>query len=181
MNTEEQATKGQRAARRSQTFPHRALCRLCNSGHLRFLRLPCSALAALIAVIPIACSSLSNRSGSPEPIVIGQFIDDYNANHILSASEWRHGTRSRYHIVKWNAREQYFIAQNDSLNPGDGRLWSRVDWMRLDGMAPWTWAYCMSAFKAPTADSAESTRVVNRSTPRTGCSGFPFTRMRSRP
>ena len=129
----------------------------------------------------IGCAPISPRTERPAALVIGDYVDDYNTNHTLTSKEWRHGSRARYHIVKWNDTAQYFIARNDSSNPGDAGLWSRVDWVRLDGMAPWTWAYCMSAFKAPTADSAESTRGANRSTPRTGCSGFPFTRMRSRP
>jgi hypothetical protein len=135
--------------------------------------------AFLILLIAAGCAS--TRSGRPEPLVIGSFVDDYDATHVLNATEWRHGSRARYHIVKWNAEGRYFIARNDPSNPSDGDLWSRVDWLKLDGMAPWTWAYCMSAFKAPTPDSAESTRGANRSTPRTGCNGFPFTRMRSRP
>jgi hypothetical protein len=112
-------------------------------------------------------------------MVIGSFVDDYTASHLVSATEWRHGTRARYHIVKWNVDGQYLIARNDSANPSDADLWTRIDWMRLDDMAPWTWGYCMSAYRAPSADSAESTRVANRATPRTGCNGFPFTRMRS--
>jgi hypothetical protein len=156
-----------------------------NYGHAGALdsgsRIDTMRVLLLLAFVLACRSAPQNRSSGARAEVLGFFIDDYNATHSLSPTEWRHGTRAKYHITKWNSRDQYFIARNDSLNPGDGGLWSRVDWMRLDGMAPWTWAFCMSAFKAPTADSAESTRVANRSTPRTGCNGFPFTRMRSRP
>lgn len=156
---------------------------LCAFSAFRVHGLTCvyRCLACLATTVLLGCASTTSRFDIPVPLVLGEFTDDYNAAHILTQREWRHGTKSRYSIVKWNAREQYFIARNDSLNPTDGRLWSRVDWFVLDGMAPWTWAYCMSAFKAPTADAAESTRVANRSTPRTGCNGFPFTRMRTRP
>jgi hypothetical protein len=133
------------------------------------------------AIAAMGCVSTTGRTNAPEAKLMGAFIDDYDTAHELSRIEWRHGSRSRYRIVKWNSRDHYFIARNDSSNPGDGGLWSRVDWVELDGMAPWSWAYCMSAFKAPSADSAESTRIANRSAPRSGCSGFPFTRMRSRP
>lgn len=136
--------------------------------------------AAPVIVIAAGCSLPSTRtSAPPDPLVLGAFTDDYNSTHAISANEWRHGSRARYHIVKWNVDGQYFIARNDTANPADGGLWSRVDWLRLDGMAPWTWGYCLSAYKAPTADSAEATRIANRAIPRTGCNGFPFTRMQS--
>ena len=136
--------------------------------------------AAAIIVVAAGCSLPFTRTpAAPDPLVLGAFTDDYNASHAVSATEWRHGSRARYRIVKWNTAGQYFIAQNDTANPGDGGLWSRVDWLRLEGMPPWTWGYCLTAYKAPTADSAEATRIANRSTPRTGCNGFPFTRMRS--
>ena len=134
-----------------------------------------------VLLMLLLAGCISAQRGRTDPIVIGTFVDDYNATHTVNQHEWRHGSRSRYRIVKWNVDRQYFIAQNDSANPGDPGLWSRVDWIELDGMRPWTWAYCMSAYKAPTADSAEATRVVNRATPRTGCNGFPFTRMKATP
>ena len=60
-------------------------------------------------------------------------------------------------------------------------LFTRIDWVRLD-MAPFTWAFCMTAYKATPADSAEATQPAKRDVPRTGCNGFPFSRMKpSRP
>jgi hypothetical protein len=35
----------------------------------------------------------------------------------------------------------------------------------------------LSAYQAPTADSAEATRIARPDTPRTGCNGYPFSRM----
>lgn len=70
------------------------------------------------------------------------------------------------------------IAQNDLDNPGDGGLWTRIDWLPLRGMSPWEWGFCLSAYKAVSAAAAESTRVARRETPRTGCNGHPFSRMR---
>jgi hypothetical protein len=144
-------------------------------------RAPVVVFFHLVAIALLGCASSLGRSRGPAPTLVGEFMDDYNTTHALSPTEWRHGSRSTYHIVKWNSKERYFIARNDSSNPADAGLWSRVDWLELDSMAPWSWALCMSAFKAPTAESAESTRLATRSSPRTGCNGFPFTRMRSRP
>lgn len=46
-------------------------------------------------------------------------------------------------------------------------------------MAPYTWGYCYSAYNAPSAAVAETVSVANRAIPRTGCNGYPFSRMRA--
>lgn len=115
------------------------------------------------------------QSGPPE-MIVGQFEDDYGGRHAVSPALWTHG-RARYHVVAWYPGEQYVIARNDSANPGDGGLYTRIDWMPL-AMPPYTWAFCLSAYNAPTADSAAATRLARRDTPRTGCNGHPFSRMK---
>src|SRR5690606_28371723 len=60
----------------------------------------------------------------------------------------------------------------------DGGLWTRIDWVELSDMDPWQWGFCIAAWDAPTADSAAAVAVARRDTPRTGCNGRPFTRMR---
>ena len=116
---------------------------------------------------------------SPPALTLGSFEDDYKSTHVITAEEWRHGRAARYRIVKWNVAEQYLIAQNDANNPSDPKLWTRIDWMPLPTeMAPYTWAFCMSAYKAASAEEAEKAAIARRQTPRTGCNGFPFTRMK---
>ena len=112
--------------------------------------------------------------------VLGEFEDDYGINYSISESEWRHGSTIRFEIQRWNADAQYLIARNHADNPGDAGLWTRIDWMELQGMPPYEWAFCMSAFKAATAGDAERTAIARRDTPRTGCNGHPFSRMRSK-
>lgn len=53
------------------------------------------------------------------------------------------------------------------------------DWARLDGMAPYEWAFCFSAYNAPTAAAAESVSIARPEAPKTGCNGYPYTRMRA--
>ena len=36
----------------------------------------------------------------------------------------------------------------------------------------------LTAYEAPTADSAEATRTARPETPRTGCNGYPYSRMK---
>ena len=72
----------------------------------------------------------------------------------------------------------FLIAQNDSLNQSDANLWTRIDWVKLDSMPPFEWAYCLSAYDAETREEAERTEIANKESPRTGCNGFPFSRMK---
>ena len=95
----------------------------------------------------------------------------------MSATEWVHHPANRYRVVKWSVEGRYLIARNDTGNSSDPGLWTRIDWLPLTGMPPYEWAFCFSAWRAPSAAAAESTTVARRDTPRTGCNGFPFSRM----
>jgi hypothetical protein len=115
--------------------------------------------------------------GTPPPMLLGEFEDDYGIGYSISGSEWLQKPGSRYHIVRWQTDGRYLIAQNDSGNPTDGGLWTRIDWMELTDMPPYDWAFCLSVYDAPSAVEAESTEIAHRETPRTGCNGHPFSRM----
>jgi len=115
---------------------------------------------------------------TPPAELLGDFGDDYGDEFSLTPTLFAHHPQSRYHIVRWNPAGRYLIAQNDSTNPSAQGRWTRIDWVLLPGMAPWTWGFCYSAYDAPTADSAEATHVVDRDTPKSGCNGHPFSRMK---
>lgn len=123
----------------------------------------------------ISCSSKENSI--PE-YIIGDFQDDYNIEYQLSEKLFIMKPSSRFHIIFWNKSEQYFIAKNDSLNSYDANLYSRIDWMKLDDMKPFEWAFCLSAYNAVSPDSAKSVQIADRSNPKTGCNGYPFSRMK---
>lgn len=119
------------------------------------------------------------RNAAPD-FMLGLFDDDYGGSFSISSTDFVQLPRGRFHIVEWNVPQQYFIAQNDSLNRADPNKWTRIDWMPLSGMEPYTWAFCFSAYKAASRADANTTLTARRDTPRTGCSGFPFTRMKRR-
>ena len=50
--------------------------------------------------------------------------------------------------------------------------------MALPGMPPYEWAFCLSAWDAPTQADAERADIARRDTPKTGCNGYRFSRMR---
>jgi hypothetical protein len=136
-----------------------------------------------VVVLAAALAACAGRApGTPAPVappdlVIGVFRDDYGSTYRLSDTLFEHLPRARYRIVEWQPSEQFFIAQNDSGNPGEPGRWTRVDWMPLPAMAPWEWGFCLTAWNAASADAARATPSADRSNPRSGCGGHPFTRM----
>ena len=139
----------------------------------------CAAIFA--ATTMVACAAASPPRVAlvpPPPFILGEFVDDYGSRYSISVEEWIHQPAIRYRIVKWNAGGQYAIAQNAPTNTRSADLWTRIDWMPLSGMPPFEWAFCLSAYEAPTAAAAEATDIARREQPKTGCNGFPFSRMR---
>lgn len=153
--------------------------------HARAARIAATAtLLVTAAVNATAQASAGNSSAqvasmqSPPAFMLGDFEDDYGARFTISAQEFFQRSRNHFHIVEWNVRDQYFIAHNDSLNTSDANKWTRIDWLPLTGMEPFGWAFCFSAYKAVTRAEAAATAVAKRDTPKTGCNGFPFSRMK---
>ena len=148
----------------------------------RFVR---QAITLLMTVSGVNGCGLASRGastrveGTPPAYVLGSFVDDYGGHHTISASEWKQGDDDRYRIVRWNADAHYLIAENNSTGPASLGRFTRIDWMRLENMAPYGWAFCFSAYEMKTAAAAESSMVAKPQTPRNGCNGYPFTRMRA--
>jgi len=115
---------------------------------------------------------------SPPAVLLGDFVDDYGNQFTITRDGWTQAPHGRFRIVKWAPGADYLIAQNDSANTHAPGKWTRIDWVMLEGMPPYEWAFCLSAYEAPTADSAEAMRVARPSTPRTGCNGYPYSRMK---
>src|SRR4051812_14441407 len=141
-----------------------------------------STLAVLSMVV--ACASATHTiptstSGRPPSYVLGSFVDDYGGRHTITPNEWKQGDDDRYRIVRWNADARYLIAENNSVGPASLGRWTRIDWVPLDGLPPYTWAFCFSAYEMKTAAAAESSMVAKPDTLRGGCNGYPFTRMRA--
>ena len=112
---------------------------------MRWLLVPLATLGCMAGCAPPDASRRADPQGPPLQ-VIGEFQDDYGIRYTISAREWHQHPRSRYRVVRWNARAQYLIAQNDPGNPTDPGKWTRIDWIALPGMSPYEWAFCLSAF-----------------------------------
>lgn len=143
------------------------------------MRLYHAALLGLVACSPGPPSSPAPAAAAPAQL-IGRFTDDYDNQFEISATEWLQLPHGRFHIVHWDAQAQYLIARNDMANQSAPGKWTRIDWMDFAGMAPYTWGFCLTAYDAATREAAEATAIAKRETPRTGCNGFPFSRMKQR-
>ncbi|MEM6645470.1 MAG: hypothetical protein AAF730_04380 [Bacteroidota bacterium] len=130
-----------------------------------------------LLVLAAACQS---APPAPKGAPLGTFADDYGDVHTVTSELWHHQPSLRYRVVHWEAEGQYLIAQSDTANGSAGGQFTRIDWMPLD-MPPYTWAFCLSAYDTPTAEAAEAVQIADRSQPREGCNGFPFTRLQPAP
>jgi hypothetical protein len=130
----------------------------------------------------MACASTPQVPDAPRSVaaaeVLGRFNDDYGNAFRVTATLFQQLPNGRFHIVEWHATEHFFVARNDAGNRSDAGLWTRIDWMPFSDMAPYTWGFCMTAYRAATQEAARATPPPNRATPRTGCNGHPFSRMR---
>ena len=110
--------------------------------------------------------------------MLGDFTDDYGITYTINDTLWTQGPAIKYHVVKWNKKEQYCIARNDVDNPTDVGLYTRIDYMQFTNMIPWTWGFCYTVYKATGEVDAENAASADRTNPRKGCNGFPFSRMK---
>lgn len=136
-------------------------------------------LMPLLAINMPKTASDSSRVADTIPAALkGNFIDDYGIKYTINDTLWMQHPRTRFHIIKWNVKDQYLIAKNDDGNPGEGGQYTRIDFMQFSGMEPWRWGFCLTAYDAKTDAIAEATAKADRLHPKTGCNGFPFSRMK---
>lgn len=138
---------------------------------------------SLVFVVANGCARTQHAvpAGKPPVALVGTFVDDYSVAYTISESVWQQHPDNKYRIEAWYPEAGYLVAQNYEDNVTDGGLWTRIDWIQLEGMPPYSWAYCLSAYNAPTREAAAQTQVAKKDTPRTGCNGFPFSRMKPAP
>ncbi len=149
--------------------------------------------AVLVVLLMAGCadslpeSSVSENDSVAESVRMaqsfhptGMFEDDYNIRYEVSDTSWSQHPGSRYRIVTAaDMNRVLFLLQPASDSTAD--RWTRVDWTHFEGMAPWTWGFCYTAWDLPTMDAALASEPADASTPMTGCGGFPFSRMRVLP
>ena len=108
----------------------------------------------------------------------GDFTDDYGIRYSISDRVWTQHPNIKYHIIRCNTNDQYLIARNDHQNPSEPGLYTRIDYMTFDNMAPYNWGFCLTVYNAKTDSLAEKTAKADKQNPKKGCNGFPFSRMK---
>ena len=129
------------------------------------------------------------RPDDPPPWMLGTFEDDYGNRYEISEDRWVQEPDVVYEVERWTGSKSFVVARNADDNASDPGLWTRIDWVELDasstaegseasGDDEWAWGFCLSTWNAGTFSQARATETADRSQPRTGCGGFPFSRMR---
>lgn len=134
-------------------------------------------LTTVIIFLITAISAYAQQIKVLPAFMVGVFTDDYKSNYTISELLWTQNVGSKYHVLKVNTQDQYIIAKNDLANKNDAGLYTRIDYIKLDKMEPYTWAYCYSEYKAVSESAAENGYKADQKNPRKGCNGFPFSRM----
>lgn len=136
--------------------------------------------AMTLAFVGAACAGSRAAPVTLASLPRGSFVDDYGNRFTISGARFAQQPHGVFHFVEWHRDSLYVIARNDDSNPSDPGAFTRIDWMPLS-MAPYTWAFCFTAWNAASRDAARATPAPDRSRPRTGCNGHPFSRMAPAP
>lgn len=110
--------------------------------------------------------------------LLGNFNDDYDISYTINNDVWIQHPGIQYHLISYDSKGEYFIAKNDAGNPSEAGLYTRIDIMHFQGMEPFTWGFCLTAYKAKSIEEAIATASADRNNPKKGCGGYPFSRMK---
>ena len=127
--------------------------------------------------IPICCLifmfSCTQPDGDTPTYLLGNFIDDYGINYSISSSTWIQHPDFKLNILKMNSIEMFVLG----YNPIDS-TYTKIDFMQFQNQLPYTWGFCYTAYDKKDQYDAISENSANRNMPKTGCNGFPFSRMK---
>ncbi len=136
-------------------------------------------LLALILVLMVSsCNNDLSKSSSIPATLLGSFEDDYDIQYRISKTEFVQLPGISYNIVQWNVQQQYIITKNAADNPSEQNLFTRIDYVLLNNMAPYNWAFCYTMYNAKSASEAKKAASADKANPKKGCNGYPFSRMK---
>jgi len=135
-------------------------------------------LIFLCSTKPVAATNSQPFYDTIPALFKGSFSDDYDIRYRISDSTWEQLPNVTYHILKWDTVRQYIIARNGAANPSEKGLYTRIDYMLFNGMAPYHWGFCLTVYNAVSDAAAEASAAADRDHPRKGCNGYPFSRMK---
>lgn len=125
-----------------------------------------------------SCSHSSRTRSRVQNDFLGTFVDDYGIIYQITQKQFVQKPNVVYKILEWNVENQYIIAQNAATNPSEQNLYTRIDYVPLENMKPFTWGFCYTTYNAATSKIAKATAAADKINPKTGCGGYPFSRMK---
>jgi hypothetical protein len=140
-------------------------------------------IALLTAHVFSNCAGTARVVGADNITVpaylLGKFTDDYGITYNITNTVWEQEPGGKYTILKYDSTMQYFIAKNITAGSKEAGLYARIDVMKFENMAPYTWGFCYTVYQAKTFAKAKEAAAADRQNPRKGCGGFPFSRMKA--
>lgn len=134
-------------------------------------------LTMLLLLFPFFIAAQNLKTEAPT-FAKGNFTDDYGIKYSINDTLWVQHPNIKYHIISWNVAGQYLIARNGSGHQANENKYTRIDFMKLEGMEPFRWGFCLTNYKAASILEAETTAAADRQNPKKGCNGYPFSRMK---
>ncbi len=109
--------------------------------------------------------------------ITGIWEDSWGYEQDISQSQWKSGD-SIFHTSLFDNEQQYLLAQNDSNNQWNADKWSRFDWTQ-DAVGQLY--YCQIAYDKDSEQDAMSATGADRQDLDTGCAGFSWSALYTRP
>ena len=132
----------------------------------------------LLVIQLLSCNQSTKNLSASSSEYLGQFEDDYGIEYRISATQFIQEPKIVYKILEWNTKEQYIITQNAATNPSEPSLFTRIDYVALNDMEPFSWGFCYTTYNAASASMAKATAASDKTNPKKGCGGYPFSRMK---
>ena len=126
----------------------------------------------------LSCNQSTKNLSTSSSVYLGHFEDDYGIEYRISPTQFIQEPRIIYNIMEWNTKEQYIITQNAATNPSEPNLFTRIDYVALNDMEPFSWGFCYTTYNAASASLAKATAAADKTNPKKGCGGYPFSRMK---
>jgi len=134
--------------------------------------------AFILLLFSCKSSELPNSQLNDRTLLKGTWSDDYEINYMIKDQTWKMGNEITFHILEWDESNQFVIVENDKSNAYNAGQYSRIDYIFLKDMKPYQWAFCLTAYDKETASDARNTAAADGNNPKSGCNGFPFSRMK---
>ena len=117
--------------------------------------------------------SCLQSDGAPPTYMRGNFTDDYDIKYSISDTSWIQYPDFEMSVVTIDTIEMFILGYDT-----EDSTYTKVDYMPFQNQGDYTWGFCYTTYEKENQADALSAASANRDTPKTGCNGFPFSRMK---